>query len=267
MGDESHISYIICSRPMACAVALLNANAFPEIAHSEATSAARRLAVVLRNAGELRGEIDRAAAAFLTDLQRNWTAFVSVARRRPEVERIAYSDGLHYLSAMHSVLYEFKAFLDLYTRLLGKLITPGGAPTGFNRHEVDGAELSGGRVVKWISAQPVRKLPHKAALRDKIVTASRDWITPAVRFRDTIGHFRDLPGFRHMRISLTNGPESITLSDILRPEMPDGTGLDEYAITLCNRLGEFVAATVRLAPLVNEGLLEPWDRAVRHLNE
>lgn len=252
---------------MVCATALLNANAFPEVAHSEATSAARRLAVVLRNAAALSGEIDKAAAAFLTHLQRNWAAYVSAARRQPELQHIAYSDGLHYVSAMHSILYEFKAFLDLYTRLLGKLITPGGAPTGFNKDKVDGVELSGGRVVKWIGAQPARKLPHKAALRDKIVTASRDWITPAVRFRDTLGHFRDLPGFRHMRVPLTNGPESIALSDILRPEMPDGKGLDEYALTLYNQLGEFVAATVRLAPLVNEGLLEPWDRAARYLNE
>lgn len=269
MGDESHVSLIISSPPMVCATALLNANAFPQAAQLEATSAARRLAVFLHNTAALSGEIDKAAAAFLAHLQRNWSPYVSAVRGRPELDCVAYSDGLQYLSCMHSGLYEFKAFLDLYTRLLGKLIAPDGPPPPpkFNRGKVDGVELSGGRVVNWISGLSTRKLPHKATLSDRITTASRDWITPAVNFRDTLGHFRDLPGFRHMCVSLTHGPTSITLSDILGPEMPDGRGLDEYASTLCTRLGEFVATTIRLAPLVNETLLESWDRAARYLHE
>ena len=104
-------------------------------------------------------------------------------------------------------------------------------------------------------------------LLDRLTAASQEWITPAVTFRDTLGHFRDLPGFRHMRVSLTHGPESITVSDIVRPAMPDGRRLDEYASELCDQLGRFVAATIRLAPSVNEQSLEPWDRAARYLHE
>jgi hypothetical protein len=267
MGDEFHTSLIISSPPMVCATALLNANAFPQAAQLEAAWAARRFALFLHNTAALTGEIDKAAAAFLAHLKRNWSPYVSAVRRRPELDCIAYSDGLQYLSCMHSGLYEFKAFLDLYTRLLGKLIAPDGSPPNFSRGKVDRVELSGGRVVNWISNLSTKTLPQKTALSDRIATASRDWITPAVTFRDTLGHFRDLPGLRHMSVSLTHGPTSIALSDISRPEMPNGRGLDEYASTLCTRLGEFVAATIRLAPLVNETLLEPWDRAARYLVE
>ena len=258
---------IICSPPFVCATALLNANAFPATVKPEADVAARRLAVLLRNAAGLAGEIDRAAAAFLAHLQRNWVPYISAARSRPELDHIAYPDGLHYTSSLHSVLYEFKAFLDLYTRLFCKLITPQGGLAGFNKDKIDGIELSGGRVAKWIKAQPTRRLPDKAVLADLVIAASREWITPAVRFRDTLGHFRDIPGFRHMHVSLTHGPESITVSDIVRPAMPDGSRLDQYSTELCERLGRFVAATIRLVPSVNAQSLEPWDRAARYLDE
>ncbi len=80
---------------MICASALLNTNAFPDNVGSEATSAQRRLAVVLRNAAALQGEIDKAATAFFSHLHRNWGPYSAALRQRTDVEYIAYSDGLH----------------------------------------------------------------------------------------------------------------------------------------------------------------------------
>ena len=75
MANESEVSVVICSPPFVCATAHLKPNAFPETAKSEAEVAARRLAVLLRDGAALGGEIDKAAAAFLAHLQRNWTPY------------------------------------------------------------------------------------------------------------------------------------------------------------------------------------------------
>src|SRR2546429_665631 len=103
MGSGGELPLIVSSGPMVCALALLNPNAFPQIAKSEATAAARRLAVLLRNGQAVPTEIDRSAVFFLTHLQRNWTSYIAAARSRADLHMVAYSDGLHYMSRMHSV--------------------------------------------------------------------------------------------------------------------------------------------------------------------
>ena len=266
MQGDAHVSIVVCSAPTVCATALLNTNAFPKAAETEATFAARRLAVLLRNASDVSVQIEKDASSFFFHLKPNWHSYVADVRARSDLEFIAYADGLGYISSIHSVLYELKAFLDLYTRLVCKLIAPDRGAPGFNKGKCGGVEISGGRLVNWIAGCSLEAVPHQTELGERIAAASRDWITAAVDFRDALGHFRDLPGFRHMRVSVSRGPQTISLSDILRPEMPDGRTLDEYADTVARNLCSFVAATIPLVPQVNASLLEPWERASKYLH-
>lgn len=266
MKGDPYVSMVVCSPPIVCATAMMNANAFSTALEDEVHSVSRRLAIFLHHVNAMSGELDRSRELFFVHLQRNWQAYVAAVKNRAEVEYVAFSDGIAYLSCLHAVMYEFKAFLDLFARLLCRLVSEGGPP-GFNKGKVAGQELSGGRVINWLSQQRVEVLPNREALISLMHEASANWITLAVGIRDTLGHYRDLPGFRHMRLSVTYGPAVISSSDILAPEMPDGQDLAGYAQQLCNQLCTLVSSALLLLPNVKADLNEPWNTARRYLSD
>ena len=172
------------------------------------------------------------------------------------------------MACLHSILYELKAFLDLLTRLLCRLVAPmGGGPVGFSRGKVGDLELAGGRLINWLAGQSTDVLPGRDAIAALFADASRSWITAAVAARDALGHFRELPGFSHMRVSLSRGPATLSPSDILPPQMHDGETLTSYTRGLRGRLCDLVSNAVILAPNVKPELLEKWQTAERYLRE
>jgi hypothetical protein len=267
MPAESHVSIIVCAPPMVCATAMLNANAVPPTAEAEVHAAAQRLAIFLHHVNTLPLELDIARKDFHVHLQRNWDGYVAAAKTRTDLEYIAFADGLGYLARLHAILYEFKAFLDLFGRLLCRLVSSQPGPPGFNKGKVAGRDISGGRLINWLSGHSLDCLPNRDALIHGLSTASHEWITGAVEIRNTLGHFRDLPGFRHMRISVSRGPAKISPADILLPEMPDGRDLITYAMQLRSQLCQLASDTLPLVPGVKCELNEKWDTAMRYLQE
>ncbi|MBL8402182.1 hypothetical protein [Accumulibacter sp.] len=231
----------------------------------EFNAAARRLAIFLHHVELLPAELDFVRHEFYVHLNRNWTEYVAAVKQKPDLEYIAYADGLAYVSRLHSVLYEFKAFLDIFARLVVRLVLPRPGPNGFNKGKVEGIELSGGRLMNWLAEQQVQALPHRDALVASLVAASHEWITEAVSLRDTLGHYRDVPGFSHMRISVPRGPKNLKQKDILPPEMPSGQDVTTYAVTLRDRLCNLVSETLPLLPGVTPNLNETWQSACRYL--
>lgn len=235
------------------ATTLLNNNNFPDTAKYAAGMAANRLAVMLHNIDLLNSSIDNAAEDFYVHLKRNWQGYVRACKQKPDIEFIAYSDGLEYISSMHSILYEFKAFLDLYAQLVCRLIKPTGSTKGFSRATIKGVSLSGGGFANWIdSSCSVNDVPNQSELTKQIIHASSEWITDVVDLRDIIVHRRDLPDLRHMRVSISHGPTEISISDILQPEMQDGQALYKYAQLLADKLCKFVGNTISLLPNVKK---------------
>ena len=210
-------------------------------------------------------KIDKAEKSFSMHLQTNWTAFVEAAATRPELLLFAHADGLEYVSCLHSVFYEIKAFLDVYARLVSRLICPSGGAPGFGRAKVNGSEISGGRLANWIDKLAPETCPRKRELYDHIVRESREWITPLVRYRDTVAHFRDIPGFQHLRIALSERSRTLVRQNILQPQMPDGRLVAEYALELHDKAGNFVDVTIRCVPSVQVELLETWSAARKYL--
>ncbi len=249
---------------MVCAAAILNANAFPPALEQEATTTARRIAIFLHHVNALPLELDRSRQDLYAHLRRNWESYVTV-KARSGVEYIAFADGLGYLACLHSILYELKACLDLFTRLLCRLVSTEPAPPGFNKGRIEGHELAGGRLINWLSGRPSEVLPNRDALVGRIHAASQQWITAAIGVRDALGHYRDLPGFRHMRVSISNGPATISPDDILPPEMPNGSDLVTYALEHRNQLCGFLSDVLRMTPNTKTELNEPWSTAARYL--
>jgi len=267
MRGDPFVSVIISSPPMVCATAMLNGNGFPATLESEAAAAARRLAIFLHHVDVLPNDIEKSNKAFFEHLNRNWGTHLAAVAKRGDVEFIAFADGLGYVARLHSILYELKAFLDLLTRLLCRLVAPmGGGPVGFSRGKVGDLELAGGRLINWLARQSTDALPGRDAIAALFADASRSWITAAVAARDALGHFRELPGFSHMRVSLSKGPATLSPSDILPPQM-NGEALTSYTRALRGRLCELASNAVLLAPNVKPELLEKWQTAERYLRE
>ena len=266
MQGDSFVSLVVCGRPMVCASAILNENAFPSTLELEATATTRRIAIFLYHVNALPLELVRSRQDFYTHLRRNWESYVTLKARSP-VEYIAFADGLGYLACLHSILYELKACLDLFTRLVCRLVSPDPGPHGFNKGRIEGHEVAGGRLINWLLGRSIEVLPNRDALVDLIHAASQQWITAAIDVRDTLGHYRDLPGFRHMRVSISNGPATISPNDILHPEMPNGDDLVAYALQHRDQLCGFLSDALRMLPNIKTELNEPWDTAARYLQE
>ena len=267
MRGDPFVSLIVCSPRMVCATAMLNGNGFPPELESEAAAVARRLAIFLHHVDVLPSEIENSNRAFFDHLIRNWAPYLAAIKKRGDVEHIAFSDGLGYLACLHSILYEMKAFLDLFVRLICRLAAATGGPLGFNKGKVAGSEIAGGRFINWLVGQPTNLLPNRDPLVALFTDVSEAWITDAVSTRDTLGHYRDLPGFCHMRISLSQCPATLSRSDILSPQMPDGQDLVEYVQRLRERLCVLVSDVLPLLPNVRPELHEKWRTAERHLYE
>lgn len=250
---------------MVCATALMNTNSVPATVEKEFNAAARRLAIFLHHVKLLPSECDFARHEFYVHLNRNWKEYVAAVKQKSDLEYIAHADGLAYISRLHSILYELKAFLDIFARLIVRLVSTRPGPNGFNRGKVDGIELSGGRLMNWLAEQQLQALPHRDALVASLVAASHEWITEAVSLRDTLGHYRDVPGFSHMRISVSHGPKNLKQMDIALPEMPSGEDVTAYATTLRDRLCNLVSEALPLLPGVTPNLNETWKSACRYL--
>lgn len=243
---------------------MLNANAFPSILEAEATAAARRLAIFFHHVDLLPHEIEKSRGDFFRHLNRNWAPCRASVKLRSDLEHIAFADGLGYLACLHSILYELKAFLDLLTRLLRRLVAPNGGPAGFNRGKVGSLDLSGGKLINWIAGQST-DLRGRDSMAALFADASQRWITAAVDARDALSHFRDLPRFTHMRISLSNAPETLSPVDILPPQVADGEPLTSYTERLRDELCLLISNVLPLAPNVKADLLVRWETAQRYL--
>ena len=267
MTGSRSVSLIVCSSSMVCATRLMNVNAAPSQVEAEFRAASQKLAIFLQHTLLLSVDLKSARQDFYQHLSRNWHPYRAAVLEKPEFETIAYADGLGYVARLHSVLYEFKSFLDIFTRMACKLVPGPAGPPGFKTGMVGGVKLSGGRFINWLAGHSDENLPSRDALVTLLTNASREWITTAVGRRDTVSHYRELPGLRHMRISVTNGPVNLTQEHISWPEFRDGEALPSFAAALRERLCSLVAELLPLLPDIKAGLNEGWPQAKRYLRE
>lgn len=261
MSENPSVSIIVCGPSLVCATALMNTNSVAPEFETEFNVAARRLAIFLHNVSMLPIELDVVERNFCAHLDRNWELYVSAVKQKTELEYIAYADGLGYLARLHAILYELKSFLDILTRLLCRLVSRKPGPNGFNKGKVGDVDLSGGRLINWLAGHTIESLPNRDPLVHSLTSASHEWITEAIRLRDTLSHYRDIPGFRHMRVSVSSGPKSLNRGDILAPAMPGGEDLSTFTSHLRDRLCALLSEVLSLAPGVKSEMNEKWATA------
>lgn len=249
---------IICNAPTECASALLNPNSVPDSCQIEFAAAQRRLAILMTHIWLLPADIELARKEFFYHLETNWTKYrdriLSV-----DFEVIAYADGQGYLARLHGILSEFKSFLDLFAHFLTKLVPSKNDLHGFNKGKVKSHHVAGGKFINWLAGHGLERLANRELLVETFFTASRNWITEMVADRDTIVHYRDLPNFNHMQISLTSGPTQVQLESIRMPTMPDGKSMTDFAEELQDRLCTLISDIMPLLPNVHASMNAKWS--------
>lgn len=230
---------------------VFNSNAYPPALRSLVDSCASRYALLLLHTSMLRDALQRDIADFRKAIEGQRSDMERALKSRPDLESVAVYDGLAHLAEMHSALNSLKSFLDLYAKLMGKLVNSSNN-WSFGKAIIDGKTVSGGRLVNALRSSSVETL---ARVADLTLDHSRAWITDAVLYRDQLSHRSDLDNMRRMQLPLHNSEPHINFDELTRPVMPNGQDLREYVHGLLRNLAVYVGASIELLPNVDRALI------------
>jgi hypothetical protein len=230
---------------------IFNANAYPIALRSVVDSCASRYALLLLHTSTLRAALERDLTDFRKVVEGQRVDLERAIESRPDFECVAVYDGLAHLAEMHSALNSLKSFLDVYAKLIGKLVNSSNN-WSFGKATVDGQEASGGRLVNALRSSSVETL---ARLADLTLEHSRTWISDAVRYRDQLSHRSDLDNMHHMQLPLHNSTPHINFDEIERPVMPNGQDLGDYVDGILRNMAAYVRASIELLPNVDRTLI------------
>lgn len=226
---------------------MFNGNAYPSYTRSVVDACASRYALLLLHTSNMPQVLQRDMADFKNAIERQRTDLEEAIKRRPDLTSVAIYDGLAHLAEMHSCLNALKSFLDLYAKLAGKLINPF-SNWSFGKANIDGQELSGGRLINALRSNGQQSSER---LADLTLEHSRTWITAAVKYRDQLSHRSDLDHMRHMQLPLHCTAPHINFSELARPAMPNGQDLEDYLNGLLSNLAAYVRDSVIMLPNVD----------------
>ena len=164
---------------------IFNQNAFPDNTKVIVDASGLRLALFSLHFTSLSEAIQRDRTEFIGALERQRQDMELALTNHPDHICVAMYDGLAYLSQMHSCLNTLKSFLDIYAKLIGKLIQPQNE-WSFHKANIEGIKLAGGRLINAL--RNCSNTTYANDLPTLTLTHSRNWITPAVTSRDKLSH-------------------------------------------------------------------------------
>lgn len=154
MTKKLPMNITFMSRGMACVTCVLNNNVFPDPVKKLAGVVEKRLAILVHNAQRVRSAVLHEVHDFQMQIVAHWRHFHGLSQ---EHEWQVVAERTESNAALQSVLFEFKAFLDLYARLivaLFKLTGVKGQVDSFGKSIVNGSELSG-RKADQLASEPI----------------------------------------------------------------------------------------------------------------
>ena len=266
MTNQKHtVTIIEAIGPSRVAEALLNSSCAPPQSQRALEAATKRFGVFLSHVQQLPHEIEASRTSLHSFIRRNGTAFAQLAATGPDRQYVMYDDGLPYIPRLQSILVEFKAFLDIFSKFIYQHLGNKSAPNGFNSKKIDGVDVSGGACINWIKGQCLQNSPERDELANILLTASCGWITRVVGLRDTIVHIRDLQELVPTHANVTLKAADIVMEEIHGPAMRDGLELFAFAIQTRDELGQLVATVLRHLPNIDQQKLSSWPDALKHM--
>jgi hypothetical protein len=148
--------------------------------------------------------------------------------------------NMAFYAGLMSALVALKNGLDVYAKIMSVMICPEKKPLdGFNRTNVDGKDLRGGFVLKWLAKQS--PADRYKPLYEVIEAHIKEWIDEAVGYRDTAVHFGRIPGTKGSTLVMSKPIAELTDRDVVPPKLPNGQPVDRYCAHIHERFKVFLA--------------------------
>ena len=234
-------------------LSVFNSNAFPVGLEPNVKACSTRAAIHLVHFNMLEDAIEKNCEDFQKELKINITdQTIASLKNKHSDSMIVYYDGIDFLAAFHDYLHSLKSFLDVYSILICKTIQPTlMQKILFDTRTIGGEKISGGKVLNWLKHSAPQSFTNSLKLQEVFEKHSKDWITEAIKYRDTLSHFRDIEGMEVMRVYLN--PPSYNCSKIFLPLMPGGQLVVDYCSELLSKLRKFVEESMILLPNIEMG--------------
>ena len=228
-----------------------NANAYPKYIRYICQTCADRLTLMTYHKTTIEAQIDNDIGIFIKRLN----LFAQGYPRDDHPPLIAYYRGVTYLASIHGILISLKSFLDVMSILWRSLINGRKMAGGFNKGKINEGEdkLAGGSLINDIRNTTIQNADKLASL---IETNSREWITEAVSYRDTLLHRGEIGGLMHFAVQLQRGKWPYADEAVQTPIMPNGTPLRDYCKMLLENTIYMLERGILLLPNIDLTLIE-----------
>ncbi|GMV05701.1 MAG: hypothetical protein AMXMBFR53_19780 [Gemmatimonadota bacterium] len=183
-------------------------------------------------------------------------------RPKPEKPAVLVFHNLGFVSGVHAALIALKSMLDLYSRLITRLLVPTSTLFGFNKTPFRGRKRPGGRLLNWIENSAPDSFDQGPVLVATLVEHLDLWLEEAVDQRDAIIHDGGIPGLVEAMVPLVGHPNELDEAAILLPTMPGGEAVTDYCQRLVHNARILISQTLPLLPEVDLSLLKLYEGAV-----
>lgn len=235
------------------ASALFNANAFSGHIRDDATTCGDRLAILTHSVDLVLREPGLDRPRLLDDIRRH----PSFAGFKPQTDKptILVFHNLSFVSGMYSALIALKSLLDLYARLIARLLVPKASVFGFNSAAYEGRSISGGKFLRWLEGSTPSSFGHRDELVSILLSHVDAWLHEAITYRDAVVHDGFIRGMTEVMVPLDKELDQLRESDLTLPMMPDGIAVTEYCEKLVRQTRSLITDTLVLMPGIDFKLL------------
>jgi hypothetical protein len=254
-NEQDHARVILIGKHLCSTHHIFNANAFPKNVAKKVDSCSTRFALCSLYNDHVQSAVLETRSEFLKRLEAQISGSEhTLQKRTDELRFVAYSDGLRYMAGFFGFVNAAKSSLDIYSSLMGRLISDK-VSWSFGKANVDNSKIAGGKVINWLQNCSPKSFAQADDLRELTHRQSVEWITPLVRYRDTLSHYLDIHNFMHMHVPLHKHTPCYHSEEISGPQMPHGESLEEYCLVTLHRLANYVRESIIMFDSVEQNLL------------
>jgi len=228
---------------------VFNENAYPVHLEKEVGFCGKKLSMFLYACRKYQVDIISSRDELSKEIIKNWAELNALSAEKTDFNFVIAHDDLPHDSSFYLVFYELKSFLDVFAKLLCKMLNEKVSPVAFKHGVVREKRYAGAGFPDWILKLRVANCRSKQELHDTIIRHSAKWITQAVDFRDTLCHHKEIDGYKPTYYLMPKHAASFDMDLFRLPEMPDGTRTPHYVTAIRECLGVFVDEMLSLMTL------------------
>jgi hypothetical protein len=235
------------------AAALFNSNAFPPRVRTCSATCGDRLAILTHSVEIVLNEPGLDRRRLLEEIRRH-PSFAGF-KPQPDKPALVIFHDLSFVSGLYSALIALKSLLDVYARLIARLLVPSASVFGFTSGVYRGRKISGGKFLNWIEGSSPSSFGDRDKLLSVFLVHIDDWLQKAVSYRNAVVHDGFIEGVTEVMLELDKEPEQLHESDLVLPLMPDHVAVTDYCERLVTRTQTLLTETLLLMPGIDSKLL------------